>query len=160
MLSQELAEHVAGARGALVASSGGPDSKRRVDFFCIGTGGRKLVVEVKRPKKPIGEEDVTQIINYVQYLRQHAPTSGQERSPNRFEGVLVGHHLSPEGIMWRETAANTGIAIRSWDELLAVAERIHHEFLEAMKTRVPDDARVQDIFTETEAEVEDGEQGS
>ncbi len=125
-----------------------PNSSRRVDFFCIGTRGRYLVVEVKRPKKPIGEADVTQIIRYVEYLRQHAPTFGQGQSPNHFEGVLVGHHLSSDGLMWRDVAAKSNIVIRPWSELLDVAERIHRDFLRAMKARAPDDSRIQDISAE------------
>jgi histidine kinase/DNA gyrase B/HSP90-like ATPase len=117
------------------------DSDRRVDFFCVGTRGRHLVVEVKRPSKPIGKKEVSQITDYVLYLREQAP--GRPGAPHFYEGVLVGHHLTPEGIRWRDFAAKDGILVRSWQELLDVAERIHREFLAIMKKRVPDDARVQ-----------------
>lgn len=119
-----------------------PDSDRRVDFLCISTRGRYLVVEVKRPSKTLGKAEVEQIMDYVSYLREHASTSGQTRSPNHFEGVLVGHHLSETGRRWQKLAAENGVTVRPWNELLDVAERIHREFLDAMKRRVPDDARV------------------
>lgn len=122
-----------------------PDSEKRVDFFCIGTRGRHLVVEVKRPKKSIGEKEVNQIMNYVSYLRQQAPVSVQSRGPNLFEGVLVGHHLTPDGIRWRDMAEKIGIMVRPWDELLDVAERIHREFLDVMRDRAPRDVRVQGL---------------
>jgi hypothetical protein len=118
-----------------------PDSDRRIDFFCVGTRGRHLVVEVKRPSKPIGKKEVSQITDYVLFLREQAP--GSPGTPFLYEGVLVGHHLTPEGLRWRGHAAKDGIIVRSWQELLDVAERIHREFLVVMKKRVPDDARVQ-----------------
>jgi hypothetical protein len=122
-----------------------PSRDRRVDFFCVSTRGRYLVVEVKRPGLTIGATEVQQIIDYVTYLRSQAPTSGQARHPNFYEGVLVGHHVSPGGERWRDVAANSGVTVRPWSELLDVAERIHREFLEAVKQRAPEDPRVQDL---------------
>lgn len=138
-LEQLLVEHFKIVPGA------DPDSEKRIDFFCISTRGRYLVVEVKRPAKPIGKDEVTQIIEYVQYLREQAPASGQGRSPNHYEGVLVGHHLTSAGLRWRETAAKDGITVRTWEELLDVAERIHRDFLNTMKKNAPDDLRVQGL---------------
>jgi hypothetical protein len=126
-----------------------PDSDRRVDFFCVGTRGRHLVVEVKRPAKPIGKREVQQLVDYVLYLREQAP--GSSGAPNFYEGVLVGHHVTQEGLRWRDHEAQGGITVRSWEELLAVAERIHREFLEVMKKRLPDDARVQALAPIAEA---------
>lgn len=121
------------------------ETERRIDFFCVGTRGRYLVVEVKRPHAPIGKAQVTQIIDYVSFLRQQAPASGQPQAPMHYEGVLVGHHLTPDGQRWRETAAKDGIVVRTWEELLDVAERTNREFLDVMRQKVPNDARVQGI---------------
>jgi hypothetical protein len=134
--------------------SGDPDSDRRVDFFCISTRGRYLIVEVKRPSKVIGQKEVQQILNYVGFLRQQAPTSGQSRRPNYYEGVLVGHHVSAEeGERWREIAAKSDVTVRTWIELFGTAERIHRDFLTAVKQRAPEDARIQNLPT-VEAEQE------
>jgi RecB family endonuclease NucS len=119
------------------------DSDKRVDFFCMSSRGRFLIVEVKRPGKAIGKTEVVQIMDYLAYLREQAP--GQQGKPNLYQGVLVGHGVSPAGIRWREPAAKDGIEVRTWRELLDVAERIHKEFLAAIKERVPDDARVQSL---------------
>jgi RecB family endonuclease NucS len=120
------------------------DSDKRVDFFCISTRGRYLVVEVKRPAKVIGQPEVVQTMNYVGYLRKQAP--GAPGSPNSYEGVLVGHHVSPDaGEVWREHAAKSGVAVKRWHELLDVAERTHREFLDAIKQRAPEDARIQGL---------------
>jgi hypothetical protein len=122
--------------------TGDPDSDKRVDFFCIATRGKHLVVEVKRPSKVIGEKEVVQIINYVNFLRTQSP--GEPGSPNTYVGVLVGHHLSPVGIQWRDTASKVGISVSTWPELLDVAVRIHKVFIDNVKKRIPDDSRVQD----------------
>lgn len=117
-----------------------PSSDRRVDFFCVSTRGRFLVVEVKRPSKTIGKEEVVQIIDYVTYLRQQHP--GDPGQPRHYAGMLVGHHLSVDGLRFRNSAAKDDIEVRSWGELLDVAERLHREFLDAVKQRAPDDVRV------------------
>jgi RecB family endonuclease NucS len=123
-----------------------PESDKRIDFFCIGQRGHFLVVEVKRPSKVLGEKEITQAMNYVGYLRQHAPTSGQSRTPNHYEGVLVGSHVSPDaGVRWREMAAQNGVTVRTWTELLEVAERVHRDFLETIKQQAPDDVRIQSL---------------
>ncbi len=129
-----------------------PDSDKRVDFFCVSTRGRYLVVEVKRPSKPIGQQEVVQVMNYVSYLRQQAP--GQSGRPNHYEGVLVGHHVTPDGVRWRELADKSQVVVKSWRELLDAAERTHREFLEAVKKRVPGDARVQSLPPLDSAKVE------
>jgi hypothetical protein len=120
------------------------DSDKRVDFFCIGTRGRYLVVEVKRPSKSLGQKEITQIINYVGYLRDHAPAT--EGAPNYYSGVLVGHSVTPDGRRWATTAQKDGITVRSWEELLDVAERIHRDFLNVIRGRAPgDDPRVRSL---------------
>jgi RecB family endonuclease NucS len=123
-----------------------PESDTRIDFFCISTRGRYLVVEVKRPGKTIGEKEIQQILNYVAYLRRQAPTSGLEQRPNYYQGVLVGHHVSSDtGESWRQIAADSGVTVRSWPEMLDVAERIHREFLAQMKERAPQDSRIRSL---------------
>lgn len=118
-------------------------SRMRVDFFCISTRGRYLVVEVKRPSKTLGRAEITQTMDYVRWLRQQNP--GEPGRPNHYEGVLVGHHVSTDGEGWREMAGNSGVTVRSWKEILGVAERTHRAFLDAMKRRVPGDSRVQSL---------------
>lgn len=120
------------------------DSDQRVDFFCIATRGHFLIVEVKRPSKVIGQKEVQQIMNYVGYLREYAASTGG--NANSFDGILVGHHVSPEGARWAEMARKVGIEVRTWDQLLGVAERIHREYLDVVKARAPeDDPRIRNL---------------
>ncbi|MGH6690010.1 MAG: ATP-binding protein, partial [Gammaproteobacteria bacterium] len=115
-----VVEHEKGLETLLVEhfkldATADPDSDKRVDFFCISTRGRYLVVEVKRPSKVIGEKEIIQTMNYVAFLRQQAPTSGQARHPNHYEGVLVGHHVSADaGERWRDMAAKSDVTVRTW----------------------------------------------
>lgn len=145
----QVVEHERGLERLLIDRFGldpqeaNPESKRRVDFFCVGTRGRHLVVEVKRPRKPIGRSEVLQLLDYLIYLRTQSP--GKPGSPNSYEGILVGHHVTSEGVVWRDSQAGNGITVRSWKELFDVAERIHREFLDVIKSRSPEDSRVQSI---------------
>lgn len=118
-------------------------NRKRVDFFCIGTRGRFLVVEVKRPAQPIGKAECIQAMDYVGYLREQAPTT--EGRPNHYEGYLVGHHLTPDGKTWAKNAENSGIYVKTWQELLDTAERTHKEFLDVIKQRAPEDPRVRRV---------------
>lgn len=126
------------------------DSDKRVDFFCVSTRGRYLVVEVKRPSWVIGQKEVSQIINYVNHLRGQAPVGGKPdvQHPNTFAGILIGHHISPDGQGWRDVANKVGIVVRTWAELLDVAERTHKEFLAIVAARAPDDVRVRRLTEE------------
>ncbi len=100
----------------------GVDPKReRVDFFCIGTRGRFLVVEVKRPAQPIGKAECIQAMDYVGYLRDQVPAT--EGRPNFYEGYLIGHHLTPEGRSWSRNAADSKVYVKTWTELLDIADR-------------------------------------
>jgi hypothetical protein len=49
------------------------------------------------------------------------------------------------GEVWRDHAAKSGVAVKRWSELLDVAERTHREFLDAIKQRAPEDARIQGL---------------
>ena len=144
----QVVEHERGLETLLIEhyaldSSAGEESDKRIDFFCIGTRGRFLVVEVKRPSKTLGETEVVQIINYVTYLRSRAP--GTQGRPNNYQGYLVGHHLSPDGVRWAATAEKDSVYVKTWHELLDTAERIHRDFLDAMTKRAPSDPRVQSL---------------
>lgn len=130
----------------------GEDSDKRVDFFCASTRGRYLVVEVKRPSKVIGKAEVVQIIEYVHYLRAQASVGGTPEVQHQrvYTGVLIGHHLSEAGQQWQVTAAKEGILVRTWTELLDVAERTHKEFLSIVTARAPDDVRIRRIAGDEE----------
>jgi hypothetical protein len=146
----QVVEHERGLESLLIdrfhrVAGADPSSPRRLDFFCIGTRGRFLVVEVKRPGVTLGRNEITQVMDYVSYLKEHAPTSGQAQHPNYYEGVLVGHHVSPDGMRWRDMASESGVTVRYWKELLDVAERVHREFLNIVTQRAPDDVRVRNL---------------
>lgn len=144
----QVVEHERGLEAMLIdrfkLDPAGVDPKReRVDFFCIGTRGRFLVVEVKRPKAPIGKAECIQAMDYVSYLRDQAPAT--EGRPNFYEGYLVGDHLTPEGRTWAQNAAASKVYVKTWKELLDAAERTHREFLDVIKQRAPEDPRVRRI---------------
>ncbi len=154
----QVVEHERGLEAMLIdrfnLDPEGVDPKReRVDFFCIGTRGRYLVVEVKRPEQPIGKAECVQAIDYVGYLRTQAPST--EGRPNYYEGYLIGHHLTPDGITWARIANDSKVYVKTWKELLDTAERTHREFLEVIKKRAPEDPRVRSVTASpstTEAE--------
>jgi len=122
------------------------EGRRRLDIFCLGDSLRKVVIEVKRPGETIGQKEIVQAMNYTFYMREWA---GRSSDPTRrviIEGYLIASKIKPEDLEWRDTAQVKGVYVRTWDDLLATAERLYGEFLELVKSKVPaDDPRVQAI---------------
>jgi hypothetical protein len=120
--------------------------RQRLDIFCLGDSARKVVVEVKRPGEVVGQKEIQQAMDYVFYLREWAGQSRDQTRHATIQGLLIVEKIRPEDRMWRDTAENTDVFVRTWSELLATAERLYDEFLHLVKSKVPaDDPRIQAI---------------
>ncbi|WP_309892807.1 ATP-binding protein [Archangium sp.] len=128
----------------------GPDGLRRLDFFCLADSSRAVVVEVKRPGDLVGRTELRQVQDYVHYLQKYSAGSNEPGRTRIVEGVLVYSRLDEEAVTLKQSLAHEGIYVRSWDNLLQMAETLHREFLRVVKGRAPaDDPRVKDLDDET-----------
>lgn len=126
-----------------------PKSKRegrRLDIFCLSDSLRKVVVEVKRPGEVVGQEEIQQLVDYVFYLRDQADQTTDRTKRVTVHGLLIAERIGLEDRRWRDMVEKEGVFVRTWDVLLATAERQYGEFFDLVKSKVPaDDPRLQAI---------------
>lgn len=117
--------------------------KRRLDFFCLSDSLLAVVVEVKRPGDLIGRDELAQLEDYVDYLRTW---QAQNSDPDRhyiIRGSLIYSRMRADAKEKARRLMDDGIHVLTWEKLLADAERLHHEFLDLVKSRAPqDDPRI------------------
>lgn len=139
-LDRVLAEH-------FDVKATGEEGKRRLDFFSLADSSLAVVVEVKRPGALIGRDELRQLEDYVDYLKDwNKQSTGSKRSRERIRGCLIYSRIRPDAVGMLERLAAAGIEVVTWDGLLETAERLHREFLDVVKSRAPqDDPRIEAI---------------
>jgi hypothetical protein len=110
-----------------------PEQNRRIDFLCVAEGQTLVVVEIKRPTAKASIESLTQIEEYVSFMRNYIKKTTDESLKKKevIGYLLVGGRVDT----WRvsekaDNLANSKIYIRLYADLLRMAERLHKEFLE------------------------------
>lgn len=131
--------------------------QRRLDFLCIGDSATAVVVEVKRPGDKIGLKELAQLRGYVNTLRDRNNRAGNFAATHRSQisGVLIYSDLKNEPGINSEVQdmKDSGYRISPWDHLLEAAERLHHDYLEVITERAPqDDPRIRAIQQESPVE--------
>lgn len=110
-----------------------PEEDRRIDFLCVSEGHSLVVVEIKRPHSRVSRKELTQIEDYVIFLRTEAKKS---TDPAMRKNEVVGYLLcgtivdNDEVREKMDNLANAGIYVRRYGELLDMVRRSHREFLE------------------------------
>jgi len=119
---------------------------KRIDFFCLGELGRAFVIEVKRPKDKIGRNEIQQLTNYVDFLRQENDKVSDLESHKTFFGYLIGSDYSEEAHGEMKRAQHDGIYTKKWDTLLETARKSHQDYFNAIRKNVPqDDPRLENF---------------
>ena len=139
-LERIISEHLDPQR---MKRRGSKRDQRRLDILCMATLGMVVAVELKRPGELIGRDELRQIEDYVDVLRQNAnATTDPGRARTVFGFLVYGRMRSGnEEIISR--LKRDGMYIETWDSLLDNAERLHREFLDVMKARGnPEDPRI------------------
>ena len=109
-----------------------PDPDRRIDFLCVRESTDLVVVEIKRPGSRASEKDLSQIEEYVSFMRDRLE---QSTDPDlRFHRV-VGYLLCGDLVnTWKvrqrkRNLESSQIYVRKYDELLDMVTRMHREFI-------------------------------
>jgi RecB family endonuclease NucS len=140
-LDKVLAEHFA-------TEGEGPTGKRRLDYFCLADSLLAVVVEVKRPGDLIGRDELAQIEDYVDYLRTWEAQSTDPDRRRIVRGSLIYSRMKADAKEKARRLMDDGIFVVTWEKLLADAERLHHEFLDLVKSRAPqEDPRIMGLDT-------------
>ena len=110
-----------------------PEENRRIDFLCVRAGTHLVVVEIKRPKLKASVEELRQIEEYVNFLREQIErTTDPDSQYQEVTGYLLCGDLADtyqvRGIS--RNLMNSHIYIRRYRDLLSMVQRAHAEFLE------------------------------
>ena len=110
-----------------------PETDRRIDFLCVREGTNLVVVEIKRPGLKASVKDLDQIEEYVNFMRDHIikTTDPELRCKTASGYLLCGNLVDTFNVRGKkENLANAGIYVRLYSDLLAMAQRVHKEFID------------------------------
>ncbi len=121
-----------------------PDKNKEMDIFAvrqeIGTGTVKnIVVELKHPKKLLGEDELSQVKRYMRIIKKQENFNADNM---RWEFILVGNRFDTSGVIEGEIESNKQhgerslvynansckIYVKKWSEIFTEFE-IKHNFL-------------------------------
>lgn len=147
-LDNVLAEHLG------VSAEEREEGRLRLDFFCLVTPGLWVVVEVKRPGKPIPREEIDKFAQYVDYLREHASKSNEPHMDVSVMGKLIASEYAAGTQRLIDRLRKDAMYIITWEQLLLDAKKNHADLFRIIKDRAPkEDPRIQALET-IELEVE------
>ena len=119
------------------------EGRRRVDAICLASPGMIVVVELKRPGRLVGREELRQLEDYVDSLRgwQVGTSSPAERS--QVFGFLIYGRLRDDTGELISRMARDGNYVEPWNKLWSDAERLHREYFRVMRSRADaNDSRI------------------
>jgi len=128
---------------------------RKVPDVVVMRGGTDVVViELKRPGVVVGTKELTQIKEYVDYLRDWLDRTNTEGLIGKnilgddVNGYLVAYDIKDDALVRREQTRleKDGIKVCKWYDILTKTEDEHRDFLKIVKSRAPeDDPRIKEL---------------
>jgi Histidine kinase-, DNA gyrase B-, and HSP90-like ATPase len=105
------------------------EEDKRIDFLCVDFSENFFIIELKRPRKVIGEKELLQANKYVSFIKERF---GNEYSKN-ICCYIIGKKLSSIDSVKNIADAfktNKTVYVKPYDELLATARNYHQEFID------------------------------
>jgi Histidine kinase-, DNA gyrase B-, and HSP90-like ATPase len=105
---------------------------RRIDFLCVREGMQLVVVEIKRPSVVASTKELTQIEDYVHFMRD---LTERKSDPDVAAADVVGYllvgNVADKGTVRQKVAslAQARIYVRTYNDLLEMVKRSHRDFL-------------------------------
>lgn len=113
--------------------SDAPERDRRIDFLCVREGANLVVVEIKRPQSNASVKELSQIEEYVIFMRAYINrTTDSDYQYETVTGYLLCGDLvnTDQARGKKDILANSQIYVRRYTDLLDMVKRAHDEFLE------------------------------
>ncbi|MDN5204537.1 ATP-binding protein [Fulvivirgaceae bacterium BMA10] len=105
-----------------------PVENKRIDFLCVDFSETIFIIELKRPKTPIGKKQLLQGTEYVSFLKSKL---GNEFKKNVYCYVIGERFVKKEEItILAEGLKTQGIYLKTYTELLSSANKYHQEFID------------------------------
>ena len=134
---------------AEIAASKGIDPEkqwsRRVDLL-LASGETILVLEFMQPEKKVDLDHISRFEYYVTTIRTHFQANTGQQFRNCV-GYLVASKLDqdPAILQMIDTKKANNLFYLDWETLLVQAERQYEEFIEILRERAPEDARLKEL---------------
>ena len=111
---------------------------RRIDFISIGVGDTIHVVEIKRPQYKIKSKDLDQLMEYVEFVREHLGNVS-ERGYNDVAGYIIVGSVSNERVIKTKINESKGHRryVKTYEDLIVVARQLHSAFEEKLSEFKP-----------------------
>lgn len=110
-----------------------PENERRIDFLCVKEGTNLVVVEIKRPGLRASMNELSQIEEEVSFMRDFvSKTTDPEYECRSVTGYLLcgGVVNTYQARERSKNLARAEIYVRQYSDLLAMARRVHKEFID------------------------------
>jgi len=106
------------------------ETDKRIDFLCTSIANSFFIIELKRPHHVITAKDIEQANEYAAFIEKHMGT-GKFSSSQIVTYVVCGQrNTSPSVERMIKTYDKAGdIYIRTYSELLTIAQKYHKEFI-------------------------------
>lgn len=132
---------------------------KRIDFVCLGDSHTVKVIELKRPQKTIGFNELTQLERYVSYIRELEASDTE--GGRAVSGYIIGGKLADtrETRDKIETLESKGMYYMDFDSLRRRAENAYNEFIEVVeeKYEATGDDRLEERLESLREKVDSGE---
>ncbi|NMW32756.1 hypothetical protein HKD42_11850 [Altererythrobacter sp. RZ02] len=98
----------------------GMTERQRADFVFLTSPDKKMIriAEIKKPRLPMGKEEVRQLQAYLDYVEE-------AHSGSTVEGLLVGNKAGVKN-------TDSRIEVKGWDEILSECRAIYVEMVASM----------------------------
>lgn len=129
-------------------------AKKIPDVVVMRGGTDVLIIELKRAGEVVGTKELTQIKEYVDYLRDWLDRTNTEGLIGKrvrgkdVDGYLLVHNIKDDALVRGEQSRleKDRIRVCKWYDILSKTEEEHRAFLEIIKSRAPkDDPRIKEL---------------
>jgi len=112
-----------------------PEEDRRIDFMCLGYGDVLNAIEIKRPSKRLGKEELRQIQDYVTFLKANKGTGPRSYGP--VVGYLIGGSMANDAETHQMKAdwRNIGLYVYTYEELRSTAVKANRKFVDVLQRK-------------------------
>ena len=105
-----------------------PEHDRRLDFLCTNDAGVIHIIELKRPSIKITVNELQQITEYVEFLKNQYPETA-----GKISGYLISDNMTygPGAETMKNALESEHIFVKSYSDLLAEARRYNEDLYKA-----------------------------
>ena len=123
------------------------DGQQRLDFFCLGDSRHVAhVVEIKRPGKQVGKEELDKLNDYVYFLKNELIEKplDSEKKRTSITGLLICEDIRNQDRLYAQDMQKLDIKVWLFEDLLNATLNMHRDYLQVVKDRASSsDPRIQ-----------------